>query len=224
MAVSEEYPYTFGSVAVDGQSLVFRRSPGRFFRSQLARLRQPTLFEKLTAVVTVVGFLLLPVISVQSFYLAVLSDAWYARGPVETVYFLASGLLGTVVLWDMGFHDRRLPFDRLDGITTSGKRSIRLSVGSYDRIRTLGVQGVDPSFTMVRTGDRERLVTHLAAAGFSVERGRGDTDARYRFFRSGGGYVCPECDTEVSVRDASCAACGRGLRPAGRQHREARVG
>lgn len=209
------YPYTMGTVELAPDAFVLRRSPARFLRSQLARFRRPSRFDRIVAGATLLSGLFLPVITVRSFHLVFVSSEPYQSAPMDVIFPLFTGVLGLLVMWE-GVRDRRTPLDQLTaGVETRGKRTIRLPVSPHSTWRRLGLPAADPEVTLVRRRDRERLISRLAAAGVPVERRDTDTEAAYRFFKQGGGYFCPDCGGRVSVRDEGCPECGRLLRAAG---------
>lgn len=163
------YRYTLGSVAIDDQAVFLRRSPRRFFRSQVERWRQRGLLNRVRAGCAVLLAMVAPILTTWYFSLALVSNVWYSTGTLREFYWFSLGVFAVFVTWNCGFRSRRIPLARLqDGVSAAGERTIRLPVRSLGRWSTIVRLGAAPKLVFVRGEDRDQAVSTLERYGIDV--------------------------------------------------------
>jgi hypothetical protein len=208
--------YQNGVVEIDDREVVFRKSPRLFLGSQVELWRTGRPTNRIEAVLRTLFAVLLPVATLYYFYLAFVSDVWWATGLYRQVQWTGTGLLFVFSTWETFFRSIRVPLDRLDdGVRVESDRSLRFSrdaFGWYDRFKAWGTGGLKVTFPGQAHRDRAAALLDREGDGIvSVDPDRRAARAVYKFFEDGGGYFCPACDTRVSPRDASCSECDEDL-------------
>lgn len=203
--------YRYGTVEIDGEGILFRKSPARFLAAQRARWRDGGSRSRAGALLRVLWMVSGPVVAFLAFATALGVNPWTRVGPAGRVMQAAIGVMVVLSLWSF-FRSRHVPFDRLDdGVTVRGTRSIHLPPHAFGRWQSLGRAGEQQRITFIDSTDRNRVVRLLERRGVDIRYDRRATRATYKLVRAGGGYFCPACDTRVSVDDTSCPACGERL-------------
>lgn len=206
MASTPSFPTASGTVTIDDDALVVRRSPRRFLRSQVVRVRDGRLVHRFGAAVSIASIVLVPL-----FVFEATVDLLGATSVVEALIAgcIIAAWLGVAVT--VTVFDRRVPLERLRrGITAHGRYGIELPSDAVPRWGPVRLAGF-PWVMFVRPDDRDAMLEELASRDVPVEQSFVASDATYRFFRAGGGYFCPRCDQRVSPRSAACSSCGQPL-------------
>jgi len=203
--------YRYGTVEIDAEGILFRKSPGHFLAAQRAQWRDGDLRPRARVVLRVLWMVSGSVVTLLTFATALGLNPWTRMGTAGRVMQAAMGVILVLVLWD-SFRSRHVPFDRLDGgVTVRGARLIYLPSRAFGRWQSLGRAGEQQRITFLDRADRNRVVRLLDRHGVDIEYEPRATRATYKLVRAGGGYFCPACDTRVSVDDTSCPACGERL-------------
>jgi len=203
--------YRYGTVEIDAEGILFRKSPGHFLAAQRARWQGGGIRSRAGALLRVLWMVSGSVVTLLTFATALGLNPWTRMGTAGRVMQAAMGVMLVLVLWD-SFRSRHVPFDRLDGgVTVRGARSIYLRSRAFGRWQSLGHTGEQQRITFLDSADRNRVVRLLDRHGVDTSYDRRATRATYKLVRAGGGYFCPACDTRVSVDDTSCPACGERL-------------
>lgn len=167
-----DFPDVGGTVSLEADALVLRRSWVRRLRSQILRWRQGGPLRRLFAVLSVVVTLSMPVVIVWYLALALLVDPWWAAGPTDDLYFGAIGGLFVITILYRSLRPRKIPLSRLeDGVSKSGPRTLHLPADAFGRLQSLVRLWTRPTITFVRSEDRDRLVSHLEERGVDVDPG-----------------------------------------------------
>jgi len=166
------FPDVAGTVSLEGDALVVRRSPVRRLRSQLLRWRRGGVVERLLAVWSLLFVVLMPILAAWYLALALVLDPRWAAGPTRNLFWGVLGLVVVGLLVDQTLRPRRIPLSRLgDGVETAGPRTLRLPADAFGRLRAAVRLWTRPTLNFVRGEDRDRIASLLERRGVDVDRG-----------------------------------------------------
>jgi len=169
---SSSVPDVAGTVSLEEDGLVLRRSWRRRLRSQILRWRRGGFLPKLFSALSVLYMVFIPLLAAWYLALALVLDPWWASGPAQNLFFGAAGLLFLVAQADKSLRPRRVPLSRLGaGVETSGTRRLRLPPDAFGRLGALARLWTRPTIKFVSEDDRDRVVSFLEGSGVAVDRG-----------------------------------------------------
>lgn len=163
------FPDVGGTVSLEEDALVLRRSWVRRLRSQILRWRHGGPLRRLFAVLSVLVTLSMPVVIAWYLALVLLVDPLWTAGSIDDLYFGVIGGLFVITILYRSLRPRKIPLSRLeDGVSKSGPRTLHLPADAVGRLQSILRLWTRPTITFVRSEDRDRLVSHLEERGVDV--------------------------------------------------------
>lgn len=224
---------TEGEITITDDSIRIRRTPKKFLRGQVARWRNEERWQKIKAVLGIIGLLLFPLFVANNLYS--LPEMTHSLAVFASLVIVVLSLLQ---FWMKYLRKRKIPLTTIENVTVdTARRELTIThhidgfLAVLDKetrqkwlinggLLSLFAKGESNTTLTLRTADDVRKVRTIMRTRGIVEdidtlepEGKG-TETVYRVNTENGVVFCECCDSQVSPNDGVCPSCGYALRVA----------